>query len=273
MGVTVPGTGSQWIPVPGCCGCSAMFPTIDVLRIQRKRPPLFSSDPYSLYKENAVKASLYENKQGLPGPSMIYDKPPQHPRTPNRNNMPHPINIKFIENNVRFLNKPIAFVSTASTKYKQSEWWPTEQSSVSLHKPPYDLMTTQRTDFYEQPYCGRQTRHGNNPSSPPPQGIVPLASPKGQDRLPKLFQEQISFTHQYNSRVTPNEPIRGKRHGCFLLREINNSAPHGYLRSGVRGEKPGITRGNPCKHGENMQTQQKQGVYRNPTQDTRAMSQ
>lgn len=44
--------------------------------------------------------------------------------------------------------------------------------------------------------------------------IAPLASPRGRNRLPKLFQEGISFIHQYDSRLTPNEPIRGKVSLC-----------------------------------------------------------
>ncbi|XP_029449302.1 uncharacterized protein C2orf73 homolog isoform X2 [Rhinatrema bivittatum] len=50
--------------------------------------------------------------------------------------------------------------------------------------------------------------------------LAPLAVPKTKSTLPKILQEQISFQHQYDSRTSPNEPIRGKRHGAFVWTEI-----------------------------------------------------
>ncbi|KAM3932529.1 LOW QUALITY PROTEIN: ciliary microtubule inner protein 6 [Leptodactylus fuscus] len=145
--------------------------------------------------------------------------------------MPHPYHAKFIRDNVRFLNEPITYMLTSNTKHRQTEWWPRYEENVYLHKPSYNLMTTQRSDFRHQTYSSPQTRHGCNPHKSPLHGIVPLASPRGRNRLPKLLQEEISFLHQYDSRLTPNEPIRGKRHGAFVWKEIKtesgSAVPHG----------------------------------------------
>ncbi|CAJ0937487.1 unnamed protein product [Ranitomeya imitator] len=238
------------------------------------------------------------------------------------------------------------------------EWWPSHEENVNLHKPPYDLMTTQRSDFSHLTSSSPQTRHGCNPHKCPLRGIefVTLVSllldsskliynlmkdelsfdvdgiqgkhrvtkrgpalsnpmftlvigivgrwrvlcqklrdylmktlsraaqypdldpvenlwnvikrmtdshkpsnkeelltflyqkqcerlvesmPRcmkavinplvtepiwGSNRLPKLLLEEISFLHQYDSRLTPNEPIRGKRHGGFVWREIKTES-------------------------------------------------
>ncbi|VTJ79013.1 Hypothetical predicted protein, partial [Marmota monax] len=48
----------------------------------------------------------------------------------------------------------------------------------------------------------------------------PLASPDASAELQNKFTEYMSFIHQYDSRKTPNEPIRGKRLGTFVQREI-----------------------------------------------------
>ncbi|MEE6474301.1 hypothetical protein FKM82_010340 [Ascaphus truei] len=151
---------------------------------------------------------------------------PLHPRrSPNCNNTPHPYYATFIPSNVRFLNEPIHHMETENTKLTQMEWWPRGEQSLSLHRPPYDRLTTQRKDFQSLVYSAHpQTRHGCNPHKFPLHGIVPLASPRGRTRCPKLLQEQVSFLHNYDSRLTPSEPIRGKRHGAFVWTEIKTES-------------------------------------------------
>ncbi|KAM9655676.1 ciliary microtubule inner protein 6 [Morphnus guianensis] len=46
-------------------------------------------------------------------------------------------------------------------------------------------------------------------------GIVLLATPRASKGLPEIFQEQTSFSHQYNARDSANEPIRGKKNMQF----------------------------------------------------------
>ncbi|XP_029401379.1 uncharacterized protein C2orf73 homolog [Mus pahari] len=50
---------------------------------------------------------------------------------------------------------------------------------------------------------------------------IPLTSLDVSGEHENNFVEYISFIHQYDARRTPNEPIRGKRHGTFVQREIN----------------------------------------------------
>lgn len=183
-----------------------------------------SPNTYRLFNENVFDVSLDQSNIIPPVLFKKSDNTPPHPRSPNRNNMPHPYHARFIRDNVRILNEPITYMSTSSTKHKQAEWWPSLKENEYLHKPSYDLKTTQRSDFNRMSYSSAQTRHGCNPHKSPLCGIVPLATPRGRNRLPKLLQEEISFLHQYDSRLTPNEPIRGKRHGGFVWKEIKTES-------------------------------------------------
>ncbi|XP_029449303.1 uncharacterized protein C2orf73 homolog isoform X3 [Rhinatrema bivittatum] len=148
-------------------------------------------------------------------------EPPQHPRSPNRHNVPHPYYAKFIENDSRFFNEPICHMETANTMSEQALWWAKDIPSTMPYMAPYDTQTTQRRDYQETPsIMSSITRHSMNPNKFPVCGIAPLAVPKTKSTLPKILQEQISFQHQYDSRTSPNEPIRGKRHGAFVWTEI-----------------------------------------------------
>ncbi|XP_056419359.1 uncharacterized protein C2orf73 homolog [Hyla sarda] len=202
-----------------------MYQTMEIFMARKKRVsdrPL--PNTYRIFDENVFNVSL---DQSALSPPVLFKKsehPPPHPRSPHRNNMPHPYHARVIRDNVRFLNEPIAYMLTSNSRHKQAEWWPSHEESRNLHNPLYDRMTTQRSDFMPFTYSSPQTRHGCNPHKSPLHGIVPLATPRGRNRLPKLLQEEISFLHQYDSRLTPNEPIRGKRHGGFVWREIKTES-------------------------------------------------
>ncbi|KAG9484284.1 hypothetical protein GDO78_009936 [Eleutherodactylus coqui] len=202
-----------------------MYQTMEIYMARKKRvPDRVLPNTYRIFHEDLLDVSLDQSKISPPVLFAKSDNPPPHPRSPNRNNMPHPYHARFIRGNVRSLNEPITYMLTSNAKHKQAEWWPSHEEIVHLYKPSYDLMTSQRSDFSHKTYSSPQTRHGSNPHRSPLRGIVPVATPRGRNRLPKLLQEEISFLHQYDSRLTPNEPIRGKRHGAFVWREIKTES-------------------------------------------------
>ncbi|XP_060105136.1 uncharacterized protein C2orf73 homolog [Heteronotia binoei] len=145
-------------------------------------------------------------------------KQDQHPPLEWRNT-PQPHHIKFIKTNARFLNKPICYVDTEDTKDKEDHWWPRSEPLVHRPKPSYDKQSTQRNDF-QKPSCEWSWPIKYSSVQLPSHGIVPLASPQTPNRLPRIFQEEISFKHHYNARVTPCIPYQGKRQGAFVWREI-----------------------------------------------------
>ncbi|KAM9154837.1 ciliary microtubule inner protein 6 [Pangshura tecta] len=134
-------------------------------------------------------------------------------------NNPQPHYAELINTNVRFLNEPMYYMETEGTMAKKHHWWPSGEPCVYHYSPPYDRRSTQRNDF-QKPTCTLSSPTKYSSTLQPSCGIVPLAIPRTSTSLPKILQERISFIHQYNARKSPNEPIRGKRHGAFVWTEI-----------------------------------------------------
>nr|XP_012633263.1 uncharacterized protein C2orf73 homolog [Microcebus murinus] len=126
---------------------------------------------------------------------------------------------KFINTNTRIYNEPIPYIDLKIGPEKQGDWWPHGKALEPAFRPPYDTKSVQRSDF-QKPTCPLVLPVKHSKMQKPSCGIVPLASPDASAELQSSFVEYISFTHQYDARKTPNEPIRGKRHGVFVQREI-----------------------------------------------------
>ncbi|KAG8583872.1 hypothetical protein GDO81_008581 [Engystomops pustulosus] len=153
------------------CSCGTMYQTMEIFMARKKRvQERVLPNTYRIFNENLFDASLDQSKII---PPVVFKKadPPVHPRSPNRNNMPHPYHAKFIRDNVRFLNEPITYMLTTNTKHQQTQWWPSHEEHVNIRKPSYDLMTTQRSDFGRMTYSTPRTRHGCNPHKSPLHGI------------------------------------------------------------------------------------------------------
>nr|XP_033791619.1 uncharacterized protein C2orf73 homolog isoform X2 [Geotrypetes seraphini] len=148
-------------------------------------------------------------------------EPSVHPKSPNRHNVPHPYYAKFIENNSRYFNEPVCHMKTADTMNEQGVWWTCDLPKSAPYFSPYDMQSTQRSDFQELAcITSPASRHSMNPNKFPVHGIVPLVVPKTKSTVPKILQEQISFQHELDCRKSPSEPIRGKHHGSFVWTEI-----------------------------------------------------
>merc|ERR550532_1844050 len=59
-----------------------------------------------------------------------------------------------------------------------------------------------------------------NPNQEPARGAIPVNFLRKPDGKQKFWKEGISYEHQYNSRLDPQYPVRGKRHGSFVWDEI-----------------------------------------------------
>ncbi|KAM5317979.1 ciliary microtubule inner protein 6 isoform 3-T3 [Glossophaga mutica] len=125
---------------------------------------------------------------------------------------------KFIDTNARTYNDPVPYIDPQKGSENQGDWWSYDKGLEHHFQPPYDTKSTQRTDF-QKPACPLVLPVKHSKLQKPSCGIVPLACPDTSAELQKNFTECISFIHQYDARKTPNEPIRGKRHGVFIQRE------------------------------------------------------
>ncbi|KAM5317977.1 ciliary microtubule inner protein 6 isoform 1-T1 [Glossophaga mutica] len=126
---------------------------------------------------------------------------------------------KFIDTNARTYNDPVPYIDPQKGSENQGDWWSYDKGLEHHFQPPYDTKSTQRTDF-QKPACPLVLPVKHSKLQKPSCGIVPLACPDTSAELQKNFTECISFIHQYDARKTPNEPIRGKRHGVFIQREV-----------------------------------------------------
>ncbi|XP_028747380.2 uncharacterized protein C2orf73 homolog [Peromyscus leucopus] len=125
---------------------------------------------------------------------------------------------KFIYTNARTYNEPVPYIENKGPA-KQRKWWLHSESGEPVSQPSYDTKSTQRSDF-QKPACPLVLPVKHNRMRKPSCGIVPLTCLSSSAEHEKKFVEYISFIHQYDSRKTPNEPIRGKRYGTFVQREI-----------------------------------------------------
>ncbi|XP_054332341.1 uncharacterized protein C2orf73 homolog isoform X2 [Pongo pygmaeus] len=126
---------------------------------------------------------------------------------------------KFINTNARTYNEPVPYIDPKKGPEIQGDWWSHGKALEPVFLPPYDSKSTQRSDF-QKPSCPLVLPVKHSKTQKPSCGIVPLASPGTSAELQNNFIEYISFTHQYDARKTPNEPLQGKRHGAFVQREI-----------------------------------------------------
>lgn len=145
-----------------------------------------------------------------------HNVPPNEQRilSAGRKNKPQPTSATFLRQNPRFTCEPICHVSTAMKETQELHpWWPKELPEKIAKKPKYSLESTSRLDYQKinsQKVFGRYTANLNITESAT--GIVPGSKTNKNLR----FAEKISYEHQYNSRLDPNEPVRGKRHGSFV---------------------------------------------------------
>ncbi|XP_006778741.1 PREDICTED: uncharacterized protein C2orf73 homolog [Myotis davidii] len=122
---------------------------------------------------------------------------------------------KFINTNARTFNEPVPYIDPKIGTENQDDWWSHGKEPKHLFQPPYDINSTQRSDF-QKPMCPLVLPVKHSKLQKPSCGIVPLASPNASTELEKNFIERISFIHQYDSRKIPSEPMRCKRHGVFM---------------------------------------------------------
>eukprot|EP00118_Oscarella_pearsei_P007939 m.39888 g.39888 ORF g.39888 m.39888 type:complete len:211 (+) comp32865_c0_seq4:43-675(+) len=137
-----------------------------------------------------------------------------------RRNRPHGNHLGFNRDNPRLINAPLCRVKT---ERRDSQWWPSESEIKAAKQPCYNRDTTSRTD-YQLRFDPRKmlpiTRHGCNVSyKQTAVGIVPALTKMSSDE-PRALCECISYRHQYNCRMNPNQPNRGKLHGSFVWKPL-----------------------------------------------------
>ena len=144
----------------------------------------------------------------------------------------------FLRQNPRFICEPICYVKTSvDSPVKYPSWWPEELPEKSTRIPQKSFDSTARSDYRPPPFSpGKITRYNSNlalqvvPAGA--SGILPQAAYKTGHTTPKVV-EKISYEHQFNSRLDPSHPIRGRRHGSFIWKVVSD-----FGRKNRKGSKP-----------------------------------
>ncbi|CAH1792566.1 unnamed protein product [Owenia fusiformis] len=143
------------------------------------------------------------------------------PREDHRLNNPHPTSCGFLRSNVKLLMDPVCDVHTITTQHEQDSWWPHRESQSKLKVPDHTLDTTARKDFQYRGDGKPQASKHCNPEKNAALGGVPVNFMRERDGKQRFIKEGISYEHQYNSRLDPQYPIRGKRHGSFVWSQMS----------------------------------------------------
>ncbi|XP_064622701.1 uncharacterized protein C2orf73 homolog [Lineus longissimus] len=215
--------------------------TINFSRISRKKEVSGKYAP-STFRVMSNDAEVMNAKYQESFPSVnerLPDMPVERNPYPTdfRFNNPHPYNCKFLRHNVRFINEPVCTVFTSDVRSEQPHWWPSRTSNTPLKKPPFTRDTTVRRDFtydtltVQSQLKGGNSRHQANPNKSSSLGIVPVNDLGERDGKVRVHKENISYEHQYNSRLDPNYPIRAKRHGSFVWDKLAHEKAAAYLKS------------------------------------------
>jgi hypothetical protein len=104
-------------------------------------------------------------------------------------------------------------------------WWPDETVQKPVTKPLYSLSSTSRADYTNFSLCSPRTgyskaEHVRLSTPNRPKAAVGILPGYRTSESTQHVSEQISYEHQFNSRLNPSHPIRGKRHGCFVWKVV-----------------------------------------------------
>lgn len=134
---------------------------------------------------------------------------------------PHPTNVTFLRQNPRFICEPVCYAKTnMESPVTYPAWWPDEVPDKPSKIPKHSFDSTSRTDYCPPPPThDRITQYSSNLATQV--GIIPQGSQTSGSRTPRVI-EKISYEHQFNSRLNPSHPIRGRRHGSFIWKAFSD---------------------------------------------------
>ncbi|XP_046713941.1 uncharacterized protein C2orf73 homolog isoform X2 [Silurus meridionalis] len=136
---------------------------------KKKVREAFRSNTYRIFNEKVPEQlnpddAYKDNKYASRAPEMT--------ELLKTHNNPQPHNVKIISTNVRFLNEPILYMETETTKGEQDKWWLNAPDKKHPREPTYSKESTQRCDYQPVKHIpGIRVRGWRN--KPPATGITP----------------------------------------------------------------------------------------------------
>ncbi|CAF0859075.1 unnamed protein product, partial [Didymodactylos carnosus] len=190
----------------------------------------FSPNSYRVITEEVSNDSLppwYTNQK----PPPLYTGPNEIPtQVAEARNNPHAARkVDMVYENVASLNGPYGIIKTDNVSREENRWWDWSQPTESYG--PRAKVNEDWKKRYESSYRGTfglssetgpytmNSRHSSNPNNTEAVGIVPVTEmkQKGREQINQKLVEKVSFENQYDSRTDTNYPLRGRRHGAFVV--------------------------------------------------------
>ncbi|KAF5396182.1 hypothetical protein PHET_11197 [Paragonimus heterotremus] len=172
---------------------------------------------------------------------------------------------KLLYGNAATLNVPVPMVFTRDASGEvidESQWFnfqpvqenPVKPKTTSIGFGETSVRSTFQTDFCRRPTENCLQVSARAKTESPAKGIVPVTQNWTEPDKLRVWEEQISFEHAYDSRMRDNYPARGKRQGAFTWTRARPELEQQVLEkiTNVQG-KAELTSPNEVPEGSSMQ--------------------
>jgi len=200
-------------------------------------PEKFNPNSYRIVSEEVSEHESVPFWYANSRPPPLYTEPnsdqlPAQALEP-RNNPHAARKVDMVYSNAATFNAPFGVVKTDNVRKEESRWWDWSQPQAEPYGPgakSQDEWTKIKESSYRNafniageagPYAKKNTRYSAAPHHVRTIGIVPVTDLKPEDleSINQTLVERVSFEQQYNSRNAKNYPMRGRRHGAFVIDE------------------------------------------------------
>ncbi|CAF2583154.1 unnamed protein product [Rotaria sp. Silwood2] len=200
-------------------------------------PEKFNPNSYRVISEEVPENDNIPFWYGHSRPPALYTEPNSNQLPAQgseaRNNPHAGRKVDMVYSNATSFNAPFGIVKTDNVKNEESRWWDWSQPAAEPYGPgvkSQDEWTKIKESSYRNafnstgetgPYAKKNTRYSANPYHIRTVGIVPITDLKSEnlESVNQTLAEKVSFEQQYNSRDATNYPLRGRRHGAFVIEE------------------------------------------------------
>ncbi|CAF1002991.1 unnamed protein product [Adineta ricciae] len=204
---------------------------------KKEVPEKFNPNSYRILHEDIPEHDSIPAWYGHTHPLPLYTEP--HPdqlpaQASEARNNPHAARkVDMVFTNASTFNAPFGIIKTDNVKREELRWWDWSPPKGDVYGPGVrtqdDWKRIQESSYRNAyatagvvgSYAKKNSRYSSNPPHMRTVGIVPITDYK-PDNLQSVNQkltEAVSFEQQYDSRSATNYPLRGKRHGAFIIRE------------------------------------------------------
>ncbi|CAF0869619.1 unnamed protein product [Adineta steineri] len=204
---------------------------------KKEVPEKFNPNSYRIISEKIPEHENIPFWYGNSHPAPLYTEPnptqlPAQVSEP-RNNPHAARKVDMVYTNASSFNAPFGIIKTDNVKNEEGNWWdwsPPKSETYGPRVKTQDEWKKIQESSYRNAfttagemgsYATKKTRYSSNPLHIRTVGVVPITDlkPENLQKINQQLVEGISYEQQYNSRSDTNYPVRGRRHGAFIIKE------------------------------------------------------